>query len=113
VEPLSKGVNTFVYIVSLAVQDVAPLTSIVKPGVVPLPSPTPSKVVFRLSNPDSQQGSYVSMNKEAAVLTLIRSRAPNLPVADLYGWSAGPGGWMVLQQLPGINCPRYSRLGPC
>jgi hypothetical protein len=101
IRPMGEGTNTFVHTVKIKSARLSvPMLDI--PGVVALPESLPTTLVVRVTNPESQMGVHVSMAKEVAALALVRQGAPQVPVPDVYAWSADKDwGYMVLQHLPG------------
>jgi aminoglycoside phosphotransferase len=99
---MGEGINTFVHTVKIKSTRLSVPTLDI-PGVVALPESLPATLVVRVTNPESQMGVHVSMAKEVAALAFVRQGAPQVPVPDVYAWSAdNDWGYMVLQHLPGL-----------
>jgi hypothetical protein len=97
IESLGQN-NAFVCCTHLRASTSAPVTRPKQPGTVPLPTPTPEKLIVRIANPATGDDPKVKTENEVAALALLRESTYKsvLPVADVYAWSSEGWGWMVL-----------------
>ncbi|KAK7035855.1 hypothetical protein R3P38DRAFT_3484010 [Favolaschia claudopus] len=99
-EPITRGYNNKVYLLKLSPNS-TPAHRLLQSGCLPLPSPTPSTLIFRTVRKRSQTPAARKVSNAIATMQLVRDNT-DIPIAPAYAYDVnGDEPWMVEGVLPG------------